>query len=42
MYLDSVKFFPLYHMLLHDSVMTYARISVLHYITSPLMDIKNP
>ena len=31
MYLDSVKFFPLYHMSLHDSVMTCARISVLHY-----------
>jgi hypothetical protein len=35
MYLDSVKFFPLYHMSLHDSVMTCARISVLHYNLSP-------
>ena len=32
-YLDSVKFFPLYHMSLHDSVMTCARIRELHYIS---------
>jgi len=31
MYLDSVKFFPLYHMSPRESVMTCARISVLHY-----------